>query len=76
MITCITKRRKFDDSDRLYCINRKELERAVADDSTNIARTSPKADNCRNSKTAQVRKEPVGKRNSNEVRDITYFKQL
>ncbi|CAB3987732.1 formin-2-like isoform X1 [Paramuricea clavata] len=68
MITCITKRRKFDDTDRLYCINRKELENAVGDDSTNIVRTTPKGktDNSPNLKTAQVKKEPLGKPNSQE----------
>ena len=69
MITCITKRRKFDDSDRLYCINRKELEKAVRDDSKNIVRTNTKTDNSPNSKTGQVKKEPVGKRQ--EVRGIS-----
>jgi hypothetical protein len=70
VITCITKRRKFDDSDRLYCINRKELEKAVTDESTNIVRPPPKADDSTNSKTGQIKKEPLGKRNSHEVRDI------
>ena len=72
MITCITKRRTFDDSDRLYCINRKELENAVAEDLTSVARTDPKGktDNSPNLKTAQV-KEPLGKLNSQEVRYYT-----
>ena len=75
MITCITKRRKFDDTDRLYCINRKELENAVGDDSTNIVRTTPKGktDNSSNLKTAQVKKEALGKPNSQEVRYINSF---
>lgn len=69
MITCITKRRKFDDSDRLYCVNHKELENAVTEDLTSVARTDPKEkiNNSPNLKAAQV-KEPLGKLYSQEVR--------
>lgn len=59
LITCITKRRKFDDGDRLYCINQEELGKFDLDGLPSAVRESAKATHV---------KESLAKRESKEVR--------
>ncbi|XP_028392314.1 LOW QUALITY PROTEIN: serine/threonine-protein kinase CST20-like [Dendronephthya gigantea] len=72
LITCISKRRQFDDGDRLYCINQKELEKFDGDGLPSTVRESPKATQVKKESSAKlVNKEKINesgtRQQSNQV---------
>ena len=70
-ITCITKRRTFDDGDRLYCINRKMSRN---DDGAARAKMTKKSYAV--TKAVPEGKEAASKQTSHEVRHLGSIKSF